>query len=104
MNRARHLRWPPQPSKKLESVVYRKGNPFSESAFAKRPETTEFALDLREKLKAVMAAYGSCHVQIAKAYDYLGTREPRVAALLKDIKASVDPHNRVNPGSLGLGV
>ena len=73
------------------------------AAFAKRPEATEFALDLREKLKAVMAAHGSCHVQIAKAYDYIGTREPRVAALLKDIKTSVDPRNRVNPGSLGLG-
>ena len=46
----------------------------------------------------------SCHVQIATTYDYLGTREPRVAALLKDNKASVDPDNRINPGSLGLGV
>ena len=69
-----------------------------------RPEATEFAFMLREKLKAVMKANGAVHVQIGKAYDYLGTREPRLAALLKDIKASVDPHNRVNPGSLGLGV
>ena len=74
------------------------------AAFDKRPEATEFAFTLREKLKAVMTAHGSCHVQIAKAYNYLDTREPRLAALLKDIKASVDPHNRVNPGSLGLGV
>lgn len=69
-----------------------------------RPEATEFAFALREKLKAVMKANGAVHVQIGKAYDYLGTREPRLAALLKDIKASVDPQNRVNPGSLGLGV
>lgn len=69
-----------------------------------RPEATEFAFALREKLKAVMKANGAVHVQIGKAYDYLGTREVRLAALLKDIKTSVDPHNRINPGSLGLGV
>lgn len=67
-----------------------------------RPEATEFAFALRDKLKAVMQANGAVHVQIGKAYDYLGTREPRLAKLLKDIKASVDPTGRVNPGSLGL--
>ena len=64
---------------------------------------TRFAHDLREKLKAVMKANGAVHVQIGKSYDYLPTREPRLASLLKDIKASLDPRNRVNPGSLGLG-
>ena len=72
------------------------------ATFAGRPEATEFAFELRSKLKAVMKEHGSVHVQIAKAYDYLGTREPRLAKLLKDIKASVDPKGRVNPGSLGL--
>lgn len=67
------------------------------------PEATRFAFALREQLKAVMKANGAVHVQIGKAYDYLPSREPRVAALLRDIKASLDPESLVNPGSLGLG-
>ena len=73
------------------------------AAFDDRPEATRYAFALRERLKAVMKANGAVHVQIGKAYDYLPTREPRVAALLGDIKASLDPDNLVNPGSLGLG-
>jgi FAD/FMN-containing dehydrogenase len=72
-------------------------------AFAEPPEATRFALAQRERLKAVMKSHGAVHVQIGRAYDYLTTREPRVAALLRAVKASVDPENRVNPGSLGLG-
>ncbi len=68
------------------------------------PEATKCAHALREKLKGVMQANGAVHVQIGKAYGYLPSREPRVAALLKAIKASLDPDGRVNPGSLGLGV
>lgn len=67
-----------------------------------RPEATRFAFALREKLKAVMADHGSVHVQIGKSYNYLPSREPRVAQIVRDIKASVDPGRRVNPGSLGL--
>lgn len=72
--------------------------------FGEMPAATKYAHELREKLKLVMKANGAVHVQIGKAYDYLPTREPRVAKLLKDIKASLDPENRVNPGSLGLGI
>ena len=70
--------------------------------FGERPEATRFAFALRERLKAVMKANGAVHVQIGKAYDYLPSREPRVAALVRAIKASLDPDRRVNPGSLGL--
>lgn len=70
--------------------------------YDERPEATRFAFTLREKLKAVMAEHGAVHVQIGKTYNYLPSREPRVAQLVRDIKASVDPDRRVNPGSLGL--
>lgn len=75
----------------------------SEVADPDPPEATRFAFSLREELKAVMKANGAVHVQIGKAYDYLPSREPRVAALLRDIKRSLDPDTLVNPGSLGLG-
>jgi FAD/FMN-containing dehydrogenase len=67
------------------------------------PPATVYAMELREKLKRVMEAHGAVHVQIGRSYNYLNTREPRVAAMLAGIKASVDPDNLVNPGSLGLG-
>jgi FAD/FMN-containing dehydrogenase len=66
------------------------------------PGATAYVLGLRERLKGVMARHGAVHVQIGRSYNYLATREPRFAALLRDIKASVDPHHLINPGSLGL--
>jgi len=72
-------------------------------AYSERPEATRYALALREKLKVLMRANGAVHVQIGKSYDYLPSREPRVAALIEAIKSSVDPDRRINPGSLGLG-
>ncbi len=74
------------------------------ATFSDRPPATHYAIALREKLKAVMKANGAVHVQIGKAYDYLPTREPRVAALVTAIKAELDPGSRINPGSLGLGL
>ena len=65
------------------------------------PQTT-YVHALRDKLKAVMKANGAVHVQIGKAYDYLPSREPRVAQLVRDLKAAVDPDGLINPGSLGL--
>jgi FAD/FMN-containing dehydrogenase len=65
-------------------------------------ETTAYVHALRAELKALMRELGAVHVQIGRSYDLLGTREPRVATLLRDIKAALDPDRMVNPGSLGL--
>ena len=86
----------------LHDRVTQKSDLAGLSEYQDRPEATKFAFALREQLKAVMKSHGAIHVQIGKAYDFLPTREPRVAALLRDLKASLDPAGRVNPGSLGL--
>nr|WP_255453616.1 FAD-binding oxidoreductase [Novosphingobium sp. Gsoil 351] len=65
-------------------------------------ETTAYVHALRGELKAIMQQQGAVHVQIGRAYDLLGTREPRVTELLRQIKQAVDPARLVNPGSLGL--
>lgn len=72
------------------------------ATFIERPAATRYAMALREKLKAVMKAHGAVHVQIGKSYDYLPSREPRIAQLVTALKAAVDPDGLVNPGSLGL--
>lgn len=70
--------------------------------FEGRPPATDYAMGLRDRLKAVMKRNGAVHVQIGKTYDYLPSREPRVAELLRAIKKAVDEGGTVNPGSLGL--
>ena len=65
-------------------------------------DTTAYVRALRDELKVVMHEHGAVHVQIGRVCDLLGTREPRVAELLKDIKRALDPQRLVNPGSLGL--
>ena len=66
------------------------------------PAATRYVHSLREKLKDVMKRNGAVHVQIGKAYDYLESREPRVATLVRQLKHAVDPEGLINPGSLGL--
>lgn len=63
---------------------------------------TNYVQALRSKLRAVMQTQGAVHVQIGKMYNFLTTREPRVAELVRQIKGAVDPEGLVNPGSLGL--
>lgn len=66
------------------------------------PAATNYVHNLRDRLKSVMERHGAVHVQIGKAYNYLPTREPRVAELIRGVKNLVDPHGIINPGSLGL--
>jgi FAD/FMN-containing dehydrogenase len=57
---------------------------------------------LREDLVRFWAEQGCAHLQVAKTYRYLETREPAFRHLLEQIKSAVDPDRLMNPGSLGL--
>jgi FAD/FMN-containing dehydrogenase len=57
---------------------------------------------LRAGLTTVFMREGCAHVQIGKTYRYRESREPATYALLRALKAAVDPKGRVNPGNLGL--
>ncbi len=58
--------------------------------------------EVRRKILDIFERYGATHFQIGRAYRYAQTREPVTWALLKAIKAHLDPDNRMNPGVLGL--
>lgn len=64
----------------------------------------------REAIAALRAdlveafAQGGVHMQIGKAYPFAPTLDANARQVLEDIKTAVDPNNRVNPGSLGLGL
>jgi FAD/FMN-containing dehydrogenase len=70
--------------------------------FKGRPEATGVVTTLRQGLLDIMTRHGVAHVQIGKSYPYLETRQATTVALLKALKAAVDPRGLVNPGALGL--
>ncbi|OYU14087.1 MAG: FAD-binding oxidoreductase [Alphaproteobacteria bacterium PA4] len=59
-----------------------------------------------ERLKAgviaLMHDHGGAHLQIGKVYPLLDGRNPAAVALLRGIKAALDPAGILNPGALGL--
>jgi D-lactate dehydrogenase (cytochrome) len=58
--------------------------------------------EMREKVLDIYEAYGATHFQIGRTYRYTQTRDPVTLALLKALKAYVDPKDLMNPGALGL--
>jgi D-lactate dehydrogenase (cytochrome) len=58
--------------------------------------------DMREKILDIFEKYGATHFQIGRTYRYAQTRDPMTLALLKAVKAHVDPKGLMNPGALGL--
>ena len=50
----------------------------------------------------LMHQHGGAHLQIGKLYPLLPGRNPASIALLRAIKAALDPRNIMNPGALGL--
>ncbi len=57
---------------------------------------------IKDQLVDLLFAMGTVHMQIARTYRYLDSLDPASLALLKAVKAEVDPHGLMNPGSLGL--
>ncbi len=71
-------------------------------AYAENPEAREYVDTLKRDLIALYAAHGAAHFQIGRAYPYLDRLAPSAAALLRTIKAALDPQGLMNPGVLGL--
>ena len=57
---------------------------------------------LKHDVIALMQAHGGAHLQIGKVYPLLPGRNPASVALLRAIKAVLDPKDILNPGALGL--
>jgi hypothetical protein len=50
----------------------------------------------------IMAKHGAVNFQIGRAYPFLDTVSEPYAALIEQLKHTLDPQGRVNPGALGL--
>lgn len=67
-----------------------------------RPESRAFVGALRKELSALFSDHGASHLQIGKSYHYADALRPEALALLRSLKAHVDPRGLMNPGALGL--
>jgi D-lactate dehydrogenase (cytochrome) len=50
----------------------------------------------------VFYAAGATHLQIGRVYPWARNRDAGAMALIRAIKAEIDPHGLINPGALGL--
>jgi FAD/FMN-containing dehydrogenase len=57
---------------------------------------------MKHEITLLMAEHGAAHLQIGKVYPYLDGRNAASVALLKAVKAELDPKGILNPGALGL--
>ena len=64
----------------------------------------ELVATVRKEIADLFRDKGGVHLQIGKAYRYADGIAPESLQLIKAIKQATDPHNRVNPGALGLGL
>lgn len=71
-------------------------------AYPAAPEAAKLVTELKHDVIELMHAHGAAHLQIGKTYPYLHGRNPAAVALLRAVKAELDPHDILNPGALGL--
>jgi FAD/FMN-containing dehydrogenase len=69
---------------------------------APNPATTALVAEARAKVVETFAPFSGAHFQIGRTYPYAQTRAPETLALIKAMKAALDPKGLMNPGVLGL--
>ena len=71
-------------------------------AYPRSPANEAEALRIKGRVVDLMHEFGGIHFQIGKVYPYARDHDPAHWALLKALKAQLDPKGILNPGSLGL--
>ncbi|MCR9129708.1 MAG: FAD-binding oxidoreductase [Alphaproteobacteria bacterium] len=67
------------------------------------PAATQLVAEARKAVVDVFTRYGAAHFQVGRTYPLSETRSAPALALLRSVKAALDPHGVINPGALGLG-
>jgi FAD/FMN-containing dehydrogenase len=67
------------------------------------PAATELVTEARAAVVDIFTRYGAAHFQIGRTYPLARTRSAPALALLRAIKAELDPDDMINPGALRLG-
>ena len=71
-------------------------------AYPSSPEAGALADRLKRDIVALYTAHDAAHFQIGRAYPYRDRLDPAALALLRAVKAALDPQELMNPGVLGL--
>lgn len=95
------LYWPDAPTPYHQAVLG-EDHLRSVPAHAGNPPAATLAAEVKRELIELFAAHGAAHFQIGRAYPYAGRLDPAALALLRALKAALDPRGLMNPGSLGL--
>lgn len=66
------------------------------------PAATALVAEARQGVVEIFTRYGAAHFQVGRTYPLAQTRSAPALALLKALKAHLDPHSLINPGALGL--
>jgi FAD/FMN-containing dehydrogenase len=64
------------------------------------PEGRALVAEMKDAIQDVFTEFGAVHMQLGKAYTYMRGREAQSSALIRSIKAQVDPDGLMNPGGL----
>lgn len=70
--------------------------------YPENPEARHAVHRLKSDLIALMVDHGATNFQIGKAYRYATRLQAPALALVRALKAAVDPDGRMSPGALGL--
>lgn len=70
--------------------------------FPENLEAREAVTTIRRELAAAYSAFGAAHLQLGKSYHYADALRPESLALVRALKAELDPAGIMNPGALGL--
>ncbi|MEM6832775.1 MAG: FAD-binding oxidoreductase [Pseudomonadota bacterium] len=93
--------WPDEQTIYHERVVpeeHNKALPRYEANEVARSEAKRMKMDIVK----IMQDHGAAHFQIGKQYPLLDGRNDASVALIKAVKAALDPKGILNPGALGL--
>ena len=70
--------------------------------YADDAQASALVARLKDEVTALYGAFGAVHFQLGKTYPYAAVLQPQALALVKALKAELDPQGLMNPGALGL--
>ncbi|NJO12455.1 MAG: FAD-binding oxidoreductase [Gammaproteobacteria bacterium] len=70
--------------------------------YGDNPAGRALVQEMKTGIADLFQRHGAAHLQVGKFYPYLRGREAQATRVVREIKAVLDPSNKMNPGALGL--